>query len=239
MKEQEVAILAERLYKFFHVKSTNEQLEEWVKLQRRFNWRPDDMSAAIDILISTSRRMPNVPEFQAAVMEVYAQRNTQSGAKASKPGWLVKSENEWRTEDFEWWKARFGSLAPQAKALIGESCKKGKARLALSIAKLINEMNSNYTILEASKATGVSVDKLRQAIVEKKLLPMPYDLSTTPVTPTMFTPEALQAAGYSLIKPKENLSHADRWERLKQLTSGDTYVITPPAKVAASVFEDF
>jgi hypothetical protein len=112
-------------------------------------------------------------------MAVHTQRNTQSGAPAPKPAWLVKSENEWRTEDFEWWHARFGSLAPQAKALIGEACSKGKARLALTIARLINEMH------------------------------------------------------------KENLPFTDRWERLKAHTAGTTYVITPPARVAASTFEDF
>jgi hypothetical protein len=239
MNKEEVLILISRLFTGYGKTPGKEQLDEWVKQQRRLNWRADDMSAAIDSLISTQNRFPTIAEFRTAVQSVVIQRTTQSGAPAPKPGWLVKSENEWRTEDFEWWKDRFGSYAPQAKALIGESCKKGKTRLALTIAKLINEMQGDYSIIEASKATGVSVEKLRQAITSKKLLPVPYDLSKTPVSPMMFTREALEAAGYSLIKPKENLSHADRWERLKQLTSGNTFVITPPARVAASTFEEF
>lgn len=239
MNREEAVVLVSRLFTAYGKQPNESQIDEWVKAQRRFNYRPDDVSAAIDSLISTSNRMPTIAELRTAVMAVHTQRNTQSGAPAPKPGWLVKSENEWRTEDFEWWKDRFGSYAPQAKALIGESCSKGKTRLALTIAKLINEMQGDYSIIEASKATGVSVEKLRQAITSKKLLPVPYDLSKAPVSPMMFTREALEAAGYSLINPKENLSHADRWERLKQLTSGNTFVITPPARVAASTFEEF
>lgn len=194
MNREEAVVLVSRLFTAFSKTPNDSQIDEWVKAQKRFNYRPDDVSAAIDSLISTSNRMPTIAELRTAVMAVHTQRNTQSGAKAPKPGWLVKSENEWRTEDFDWWKARFGSLAPQAKFLIsdkivipntaktesnGDICSRGNTKMALTIAKLINEMH------------------------------------------------------------KENLPFTDRWERLKQLTSGDMYVITPPAKVAASVFEDF
>ena len=179
MNKEEVLILISRLFTGYGKTPGKEQLDEWVKQQRRFNWRADDMSAAIDSLLSTQNRFPTIAEFRTAVQSVVIQRTTQSGAPAPKPGWLVKSENEWRTEDFEWWHARFGSLAPQAKALIGEACSKGKARLALTIAKLINEMH------------------------------------------------------------KENLPFTDRWERLKAHTAGTTYTITPPARVAASTFEEF
>ena len=179
MNREEAVVLVSRLFTAYGKQPNESQIDEWVKAQRRFNYRPDDVSAAIDSLISTSNRMPTIAELRTAVMAVHTQRNTQSGAPAPKPAWLVKSENEWRTEDFEWWHARFGSLAPQAKALIGEACSKGKARLALTIARLINEMH------------------------------------------------------------KENLPFTDRWERLKAHTAGTTYTITPPARVAASTFEDF
>jgi len=194
MNTQEAAVLVNRLFTAFGKQPNKEQLDEWVKVQRRFNYRPDDVSAAIDSLISTSNRMPTIAELRTAVMAVHTQRNTQSGAPAPKPGWLVKSENEWRTEDFKWWKERFGSYAPQVKALIsdrvvipntamteanGDVCSRGDTRMALSIAKLINTMH------------------------------------------------------------KENLPFTDRWERLKAHTAGTTYVITPPARVAASTFEDF
>jgi len=194
MNKDELAILVERLFTLFRKNLTKTELDEWVKQINRFNYRADDVSAAIDSVFATSNRMPSLPEFRTAVMAVHTQRNTQSGAPAPKPGWLVKSENEWRTEDFKWWKERFGSFAPQVKALIsdrvvipntsmteanGDVCSRGDTRMALSIAKLINEMH------------------------------------------------------------KENLPFTDRWERLKAHTAGTTYVITPPARVAASTFEDF
>ena len=194
MNKEEVLILISRLFTGYGKTPGKEQLDEWVKQQRRLNWRADDMSAAIDSLLSTQNRFPTIAEFRTAVQSVVIQRTTQSGAPAPKPGWLVKSENEWRTEDFKWWKERFGSYAPQVKALIsnrvvipntakteanGDVCSRGDTRMALSIAKLINEMH------------------------------------------------------------KENLPFTDRWERLKAHTAGTTYVITPPARVAASTFEDF
>jgi hypothetical protein len=194
MNREEAVVLVSRLFTAYGKQPNESQIDEWVKAQRRFNYRPDDVSAAIDSLISTSNRMPTIAELRTAVMAVHTQRNTQSGAPAPKPAWLVKSENEWRTEDFKWWKERFGSFAPQVKALIsdrvvipntsmteanGDVCSRGDTRMALSIAKLINEMH------------------------------------------------------------KENLPFTDRWERLKAHTAGTTYVITPPARVAASTFEDF
>ena len=236
MKEKEVAILVDRLFTAYNIKPNESQIEEWVKQQRRFNWRADDMSAAIDSLISTSNRMPTIAELRTAIVTAQNQRLSQAGHEIEVPGWVRRMNNEHLKEDFEWWNERFGSYAPQARALIGEACKKGKARLAGSIAKLINEMTSDYSLLEASNATGVSVEKLRQAITSGQLSIVPHDPLETPIR---MTQQALEAAGYSLIKPKENLSHADRWERLKAHASGTTYIITPPARVAASVLSEF
>ena len=179
MKEKEVAILVDRLFTAYNIKPNESQIEEWVKQQRRFNWRADDMSAAIDSLISTSNRMPTIAELRTAIVTAQNQRLSQAGHEIEVPGWVRRMNNEHLKEDFEWWSERFGSYAPQARALIGEACKKGKARLAGSIAKLINEMH------------------------------------------------------------KENLTFTDRWERLKAHTSGTTYTITPPARVAASVLSEF
>ena len=179
MNKEQATMLVSRLFDAYGRKPSDSQIDEWVKAQRRHNYRPDDVNAAIDILISTSSRMPTIAELRTSVMAVQTERTRESNVPAPKPGWLVRAENEWRTDDFEWWNARFGSLAPQAKALIGEACSKGKARLALTIAKLINEMH------------------------------------------------------------KENLPFTDRWERLKAHTAGTTYTITPPARVAASTFEEF
>jgi hypothetical protein len=141
MNNNEMAILVERLFTLFRRNVTKTELDEWAKQLRRFNYRADDISSAIDNVFADSPRMPTLKEFRTAIMAVSTDRTTQSGHPAPKPDWLVRAENEWRTEDFEWWNARFGSLAPQAKALIGEACSKGKARLSLSIAKLINDMH--------------------------------------------------------------------------------------------------
>ena len=141
MNKEQALILVSRLFDAYGRKPSEANLVEWVKAQKRFNYRPDDVNAAIDNLIGTSSRMPTIAELRTAVMAIQTDRITQSDIPAPKPGWLVRAENEWRTEDFEWWHARFGSYAPQAKALIGEACSKGKARLSLSIAKLINDMH--------------------------------------------------------------------------------------------------
>lgn len=156
MNKAEALILVSRLFDAYSRKPSDSQIDEWVKAQRRHNYRPDDVNAAIDSLISTSSRMPTIAELRTAVMAVQTERTTQSGAPALKPNWLVRSENEWRTEDFEWWKVRFGPYAHQVKQLIvdqvvipgtavtesnGDICSRGNTRMALSIAKLINTMH--------------------------------------------------------------------------------------------------
>ena len=236
MNQEQALALVGRLFTAYGRQPNEAQLDEWVKAQKRFNFRPDDTNAAIDSLISTSNRMPTIAELRTAIVTVQNQRLAQAGHEIEVPGWVRRMNNEHLKEDFEWWSERFGSYAPQARALVGEACKKGKARLAGSIAKLINEMTSDYSLLEASNATGVSVEKLRQAITSGQLSIVPHDPLETPIR---MTQQALEAAGYSLIKPKENLSHADRWERLKAHASGTTYTITPPARVAASVLSEF
>lgn len=141
MNKEQALILVSRLFDAYGRKPSDAMIDEWVKAQKRFNYRPDDVSAAIDNLIGTSSRMPTIAELRTAVMAIQTDRNTQSDTPAPKPAWLIKSENEWRQDDFEWWKERFGPYAPQAKSLIGEACTNGKARLSLTIAKLINEMH--------------------------------------------------------------------------------------------------
>jgi hypothetical protein len=109
--------------------------------------------------------------------------------------------------------------------------------MALTLAKAINEMQDDYSILEASTATGVPVMSLRQAIASGRLQKLPHDPETTPIRVTR---EALEAAGYSLgNNAKQSASFSERWERLKALTSGNTFTITPPAQVVASGFSDF
>ena len=179
MNQEQALALVGRLFTAYGRQPNEAQLDEWVKAQKRFNLRPDDTNAAIDSLINTSNRMPTIAELRTAIVTVQNQRLAQAGHEIEVPGWVRRMNNEHLKEDFEWWSERFGSYAPQARALIGEACKKGKARLAGSIAKLINEMH------------------------------------------------------------KENLTFTDRWERLKAHTSGTTYTITPPARVAASTFEEF
>jgi hypothetical protein len=237
MNTKEAAVLVTRLFTAFGKQPSEAQLDEWVKVQRRFNYRPDDVSGAIDSLIATSNRMPTIAEFRTAVMSVYTQRNAQSGQEVEVPGWVRRMNNEHRKEDFEWWNDRFGSFTPQARALIGEACSKGKARMALTLAKAINEMQDDYSILQASTATGVPVMSLRQAIASGRLQKLPHDPETTPIRVTR---EALEAAGYSLgNNAKQSASFSERWERLKALTSGNTFTITPPAQVVASGFSDF
>jgi len=156
MNNNEMAILVERLFTLFRKNVTKTELDEWSKQLRRFNYRADDISSAIDNVFSDSPRMPTLKEFRTAITAVSTERTTRSGHQAAKPAWLVKSENEWRAEDFEWWKVRFGSYAPQVKVLIsdmvvipntaitepnGDVCSRGNTRMALSIAKLINTMH--------------------------------------------------------------------------------------------------
>lgn len=179
MNREETIILISRLFTAYGKTPNEAQIDEWVKAQARFKFRADETSAAIDSLINTSNRMPTIAELRTAVMSVRSQRASTEGAPAPKPSWLIKAEADWKREDFEWWHQRFGSLAPQARALIGEACSKGKARLSLGIARAINEMH------------------------------------------------------------RDNLPFTDRWERLKELTADRTFTITPPARVAASAFEDF
>ena len=194
MNREETIILISRLFTAYGKTPNEAQIDEWVKAQARFKFRADETSAAIDSLINTSNRMPTISELRTAVMSVRAQRASTEGAPAPKPSWLIKAEADWKREDFEWWHQRFGSLAPQARALIvqsvvipntaikdknGDLCSRGNARLAGTIARAINEMH------------------------------------------------------------RDNLPFTDRWERLKELTSGNTFTITPPAQVAASAFEDF
>jgi len=141
-KDDGLMVLLDRLFHAFGKEGTKKQVDEWLALMRKV--RPDDAAVAVQSLIETSNRFPTIAEFRTAAMQAYTVRIDAAKDMTDVSPIVRRIEAEAKREDFEWWRDRFGSYAPNVRQLVNETCSNAVKPWNTSgrFATLINELQA-------------------------------------------------------------------------------------------------
>ena len=174
-KNDGMLILLDRLFSAFGKEGTKKQTDEWLRVMQHI--RADDSAVAIDSLIKTCNRFPTIAEFRTAAIQAQTVRLDAVKEMSEVSPIVRKVEAEALKETFNWWRDRFGSHAPNARRLIGETCAvaskpwKASALFASTISELENEPD-----LQARYERIVEVSKTIARKTDATFEPMPEDL---------------------------------------------------------------
>lgn len=133
--------LIDRLCSAFGKEVTKKQTDEWLSIMKKV--RTDDAANAVQALIETNNRFPTIADFRREVVRVQTERMDKMTSEDVSPV-VRKLMAQYKQDDFEWWRDRFGTFAPNARAIVRDTCDKAVRpwRASSAFAKLICELGS-------------------------------------------------------------------------------------------------